>query len=43
MIESGAIRPPVGATYPFDDFGLALTDLEQRRALGKLVVRVLPG
>ena len=38
MIESGVIRPPIGATYSLDDFPRALYDLDQRRALGKLVV-----
>jgi NADPH2:quinone reductase len=40
MMESGVIRPPIGATYPFERFGQALVDLEERRALGKLVVEV---
>jgi NADPH2:quinone reductase len=40
MIESGVVKPPIGATYAFDDFGQALLDLDQRKALGKLVVRV---
>jgi NADPH2:quinone reductase len=40
MIESGVVRPPIGATYPLEGFGRALTDLEQRRTLGKSVVRV---
>ncbi|MDP3890784.1 MAG: NADPH:quinone oxidoreductase family protein [Nocardioides sp.] len=40
MMESGVIRPPVGATYAFEEFGQALVDLEERRALGKLVVAV---
>jgi len=40
MIESGVVRPPVGATYALDEFGQAMVDLDQRRALGKLVVRV---
>jgi NADPH:quinone reductase len=40
MIESGVVRPPIGATYELDDFGTALQDLADRRALGKLVVRV---
>ncbi len=40
MITSGAIRPPVGATYPLADYGRALVDLAERRATGKLVVRV---
>ncbi len=41
MIDRGTIRPPRGATYPFDDFARALTDLAERRATGKLVVRVV--
>ncbi len=41
MIDRGAIRPPLGATYPFGDFARALTDLAERRATGKLVVRVV--
>jgi NADPH:quinone reductase len=40
MVERGLIRPPIGATYDFEDFGQALTDLAERRATGKLVVRV---
>ncbi len=40
MIESGAIAPPIGATYAFADFGQALTDLDERRTLGKSVVEV---
>lgn len=40
MIESGVVRPPIGATYPLEELPQALRDLEQRRALGKLVIRV---
>ena len=40
MMESGVVRPPVGATYDLEEFGRALTDMEQRRTLGKSVVRV---
>jgi NADPH2:quinone reductase len=40
MLESGAVRPPIGATYPLDDFGRALQHLADRRSLGKTVVRV---
>lgn len=40
MIESGVVRPPIGATYDLDGFGRALADMDERRALGKLVVRV---
>lgn len=40
LIESGAIKPPIGATYPLEDFGRALVDMDERRTLGKSVVRV---
>ena len=40
MIEEGVVRPPVGATYDLDGFGQALVDMEERRTLGKSVVRV---
>lgn len=40
MIEAGTVKPPVGRTYPLEEFGAALVDLEERRATGKLVVRV---
>jgi NADPH2:quinone reductase len=40
MMESGVVRPPIGATYDLEDFGRALSDMEARRTLGKSVVRV---
>jgi len=40
MIESGVVKPPIGATYAFEEFGRALVDMDQRRTLGKSVVRV---
>ena len=40
MIESGVIKPPIGATYVFEEFGQALVDMDERRTLGKGVVRV---
>jgi NADPH:quinone reductase len=40
MIESGVVRPPIGATYDLEDFGRALQEMADRRTLGKSVVRV---
>jgi NADPH2:quinone reductase len=40
MLASGVVRPPIGATYDLDDFGLALTEMADRRTLGKTVVHV---
>jgi NADPH2:quinone reductase len=40
MIESGAIVPPIGATYDLEGFGQALIDMADRKTLGKSVVRV---
>lgn len=40
MMASGVIKPPIGKTYDFADFGQALVDLDERRTLGKGVVHV---
>ena len=40
LMESGVIKPPIGATYDLEDFGRALVEMEQRKTLGKSVVRV---
>ncbi|MGH3360377.1 MAG: NADPH:quinone oxidoreductase family protein [Nocardioidaceae bacterium] len=37
-IESGALLPPVGATYGLDDVVAALRDIDERRATGKIVL-----
>jgi NADPH2:quinone reductase len=38
MMETGAVNPPVGRTYPAEEVRTALTDLSERRATGKLVL-----
>jgi NADPH2:quinone reductase len=38
MIASGVVDPPVATTYPLEQAGRALTDMEQRRVLGKTVL-----
>lgn len=38
MIESGAIDPPVGATYDLSEIGRALSDLEHRKVVAKTVL-----
>jgi len=40
LIESGVVKPPIGTTYDLDDFGRALQDMDDRKTLGKSVVRV---
>jgi NADPH2:quinone reductase len=40
MLESGSVRPAIGATYDLDGFPRALQDLADRRTLGKSVVRI---
>ncbi|QNN54488.1 NADPH:quinone oxidoreductase family protein [Nocardioides mesophilus] len=37
MLESGVVDPPIGATYGIDEMPRALTDLAERRTLGKAV------
>ena len=38
MMESGVIKPPIGATYPITDFGRALQEMDERKTLGKTVL-----
>ena len=38
MMENGIVAPAVGRTYPLEEMGRALTDLAERRTLGKSVV-----
>jgi NADPH2:quinone reductase len=38
MIESGVVDPPVATTYPLEKVGQALTDMAERRVLGKTVL-----
>ncbi len=40
MLADGTIKPPIGATYPLEEYAQALADIDERRALGKTVVRV---
>ena len=40
LLERGVVDPPIGATYDLTDAARALTDLEERRVLGKAVLRV---
>ncbi len=40
LMESGAIRPPIGATYDLTEIGDALTAMERRQTLGKSVIRL---
>ncbi len=40
MMESGVIDPPIGRTYPIEEFGQALQDMDDRKTLGKSVVNL---
>jgi NADPH:quinone reductase len=40
MVREGFVKPIVGKTYPFDEVPQALRDLDERRAVGKLVLEV---
>lgn len=40
MMESGVVKPPIGATYDLDGFAQALLDMDGRRTLGKSVVQI---
>jgi NADPH2:quinone reductase len=40
LVESGAVKPVVGLDVPFDELPTALDAMEQRRTVGRIVVRV---
>jgi NADPH2:quinone reductase len=40
LVESGAIDPPIGPVFPLHDTAAAIRAMDERRALGKVIVRV---
>lgn len=42
LLGSGALKPPVGNSYAFADFGAALTDAISGKGRGKVVLRIGP-
>jgi NADPH2:quinone reductase len=40
LVESGQLKPPLGAVYPLERAGEAIAELEERRATGKLLLKV---
>ncbi|MDC5696093.1 NADPH:quinone oxidoreductase family protein [Intrasporangium calvum] len=40
LLESGAIDPPIGRTHPLSDVAAAIAEIDERRATGKVTVRV---
>ena len=40
MMDSGVVKPPIGAVYELEDFGQALIDMDERKTLGKSVVKL---
>lgn len=40
LLERGALDPPIGATYDLADVAAALAEFDERRAVGKVTLRV---
>ena len=40
LLESGALAPPIGSRHPLDDVAAALTEIDERRAQGKVTLTV---
>jgi NADPH:quinone reductase len=40
LVESGALNPPIGAVYPLERAGEAIAELEERRATGKVLLKI---
>jgi NADPH2:quinone reductase len=39
-MRSGAIDPPIGSVFGLDQTAAAIREIDQRRAVGRLLVRV---
>jgi NADPH:quinone reductase len=40
LVQSGAVDPPIGPVFPLADAAAAIRELDERRAMGKVLVRV---
>jgi len=40
LVESGQLKPPIGGVYPLERAGDAIAELEERRATGKILIKV---
>ena len=40
LLENGALDPPVGSRHPLDDVAEALTEIDERRARGKVTLTI---
>jgi len=40
LMESGAIDPPIGSVYTLADAASAIRAMDERRAVGRLLIRV---
>jgi NADPH2:quinone reductase len=40
LVEAGALTPPIGSTHPLDEVAAALAEIDERRAVGKVILRV---
>ena len=40
LLESGALEPPIGSRHPLDDVAAALTEIDERRARGKVTLTI---
>jgi NADPH2:quinone reductase len=40
LLEAGVLAPPIGAVHPLDEAAEAIRELDERRAVGRVLVRV---
>ena len=43
LMESGSIDPPIGSVFPLDEAASAIRAMDERRAVGRLLIRVREG
>jgi NADPH2:quinone reductase len=40
LVQSGGVDPPIGAVFALDDAAAAIRELDERRAIGKVLIRM---
>jgi NADPH2:quinone reductase len=40
LLRSGAIDPPIGSVFPLDETAAAIREIDERRAVGRVLIRI---
>ena len=40
LLQSGVIDPPIGSVFPLDETAAAIREIDERRAVGRVLIRI---